>query len=255
MENLGTIMSELLADLKKKDINIDWDHVKNIDMDEKRKQDDINITKRYKAQEKRRMFSSSLVSDINDLKHTFDDFNTDTPEQQKKLSQAQNIANEIYNGSTSNYLFTGKAGRGKTMLAVSILNGLNSLNTDITCLFVSVEMLINLERQAVTDKFNIEKNDVYRIEKCIKKCDVLVLDDLGSETSFASGKEIQPATRFTQEVLFRIADYRKNKANIVTTNNTGEELLRMYNGKIASRLLTKKRENAIMFDGQDMRDI
>ncbi|KRK64337.1 hypothetical protein FC72_GL000505 [Companilactobacillus tucceti DSM 20183] len=255
MENLGTIMSELLADLKKKDINVDWGNLKNIDMDERRKQDEINITKRYKAQEKYRMFNSSLVSDIDDLKSVFDDFDTDTPEQEQELLQARNIANEIYKGNTSNYLFTGKAGRGKTMLAVSILNGLKSLDTDITCLFVSAEMLINLERQAVTDKFNIEKHDVYRIEKCIQKCDVLVLDDLGSETSFASGKDIQPATRFTQEVLFRIADYRKNKANIITTNNTGEELLRMYNGKIASRLLTKKRENAIVFDGQDMRDI
>ncbi|WP_125769515.1 ATP-binding protein [Companilactobacillus furfuricola] len=255
MENLGTIMSELLADLKKKDINIDWDNLKNIDMDERRKQDEINITKRYKSQEKYRMFNSSLVSDIDDLKSVFDDFDTDTPEQEQELLQARNIANEIYKGNTSNYLFTGKTGRGKTMLAVSILNGLKSLETDISCLFVSVEMLINIERQAVTDKYNIEKNDVYRIEKCIQKCDVLVLDYLGSETSFVTGADIQPATRFTQEVLFRIADYRKNKANIITTNNTGSELQRMYNGKIISRLLTKKPENVIVFGGKDRREV
>lgn len=253
MENLGTIMSDILKRVEKeRGITVD---LENIDMEERRKQDEIRITKKYKAQEKYRMFNSSLVSDPDDLKSTFDDFLTDTPEQEEELSQARNIANKIYKGDTSNYLFTGKAGRGKTMLAVSILNGLKSLDTDITCLFVSVEMLINLERKAITDKYNIEKNDVYRLEKCIEKCDVLVLDDLGSETSFVTGLDIQPATRFTQEVLFRIADYRKNKANIITTNNTGEELQRMYNGKIVSRLLTRKKENVIVFGGQDMREV
>ncbi|MCH4008120.1 ATP-binding protein [Companilactobacillus sp.] len=253
MENLGTIMSDILKRVEKeRGITVD---LENIDMEERRKQDEIRITKKYKAQEKYRMFNSSLVSDPDDLKSTFDDFLTDTPEQEEELSQAQNIANKIYKGDTSNYLFTGKAGRGKTMLAVSILNGLKSLDTDITCLFVSVEMLVNLERQAVVDKFNIEKNDVYRLEKCIEKCDVLVLDDLGSETSFVTGSDIQPATRFTQEVLFRIADYRKNKANIITTNNAGGELQRMYHGKIVSRLLTRKPENVIVFGGQDMREV
>ena len=79
---------------------------------------------------------------------------------------------------------------------------------------------------------------------------MLVLDDLGSESVLVNNSE---ASNFTQKVLFRIADYRKNKPNIITTNNTSVQLRKMYNEKIVSRLLAKNSDNIVVFDGEDRR--
>lgn len=46
-------------------------------------------------------------------------------------------------------------------------------------------------------------------------------------------------------------DGNKRYSTIVTTNNDRGDLERMYNKKIVSRLITKKAENTVVFDGLD----
>jgi len=210
----------------------------------------IEFTKRSQELKREGIFKSSLVSDWDDLEYSFDDFNTDTPEQKLELSQAKNIANRIYKGERGNFLFSGKPGRGKTMLAAGILNGLNSLDTDMSCFFISFAMFVNNNQMAFHD-LGLQA-DNYKVEQCAKNCDVLVIDDLGSESSLQS--KTGEATNYAQRILFRFADYRKNKTNIITTNNTGRELQKLYDPKIVSRLMTKKPENSILFSGDDMRN-
>lgn len=210
----------------------------------------IKFTKKNQENKRRNIFNSSLVSDWNDLRFNFSDFDTNTPEQSEELAKAKSIANRIYGGETGNFLFTGKPGLGKSMLAVSILNGLNSLDTPLSCYFVSFAMFVNNNQMSFDDKGL--QDDNYRVEQCVKNCDVLVIDDLGSESSMQS--KTSEATNYAQKILFRFADYRKNKVNIVTTNNTGRELQKLYDPKIISRLMTKKADNSILFTGHDMRN-
>lgn len=221
--------------------------------DERKQEKDVEFNRVNINNKRKRMFKSSLVGDTDDLKSTFEQFKTGTPNQKDELNQAKNIANRIYQGEQGNFLFTGKPGLGKTMLAVSILNGLNSLEKGYSCFFLSFELFMELKKSSFNDKFGTLRDDVYKIERCIQNCDVLVIDDLGSETSFESDGDIQTGSKFTQETLFRIADYRKNKVNIITTNNTGSELQDMYHPKIISRLLAKTAENTIRFEGTDQR--
>lgn len=220
------------------------------DRDKREEQMSIAFTKKNIQSKRKGIFNSSLVSDWDDLRFNFSDFNTDTSNQKEELSQAKNIANRIYSGETGNFLFTGKPGLGKSMLAVSILTGLNSIDTQLSCYFLSFAMFVNNSQMAFKDEFL--KRDNYKVEECVKNCDVLVIDDLGSESSLRS--ETNEATNYAQRILFRFADYRKNKTNIITTNNTGRELQQLYDPKIISRLMTKKSANTIKFSGNDMRN-
>lgn len=122
------------------------------------------------------------------------------------------------------------------MLAVSILNGLNGLDTTTSFYFLSFAMFVNNSQMAFKDEYL--KRDNYKVEECVKNCDVLVIDDLGSESSLQS--KTSEASNYAQKILFRFADYRKNKTNIITTNNSGAELQHLYDPKIISRLMTKK---------------
>lgn len=253
MVSMGFAIDQMVKKLAKKGIKIDPDNVDD-NREKRQEQESIRFTKQLHQNERKRMFKSSLVSDPDDLKTTFNDFNADSTQLQQELSRAKWIGANIRDGSKDNYLFSGKPGRGKTMLAVSILNALNSIpSCELSCLFVSVEMFMNLEWTVYKNNNSWDKDELYKEEQCIRNCDVLVLDDLGSEATFKSGKDVEQATKHKQEVLFRIADYRKSKTNIITTNNTGKELQTMYHPKIVSRLLTKDASHYIEFVGEDKR--
>jgi len=66
------------------------------------------------------------------------------------------------------------------------------------------------------------------IEKCIQHADLVVWDDLGNETSLIRPYiqiKLAQASEYKQEVLFTLADSRKDKVDIFTTNNSDKELL------------------------------
>lgn len=256
MESFGDAMQKNIARIQKKH------GTKPIDIDEVIKQRDererlksAEFTQVFINQERKRMFDSSLISDWDDLKQNFDDFKANDQLQFNELQKAQNIAQRITDGELGNFTFSGTAGAGKTMLAISILNYINNQNVKLKCLFVSVAMLMDLE----TASFNgSDGGDARKMEKCIRNCDVLVLDDLGSESTLQSadpGKLVPQSKDYVQRALFRICDSRKSKTNIVTTNNTSSEIQRIYNSKIYSRLIAKKKENVIVFNSKDMRNI
>lgn len=229
---------------------IDMDDVlKN--RDEREKTESIRFTRMNNRIKRKRIFDSSLISDVEDLNQTFSDFEVNDEKQSVELNKSKDISKRIAQGEVGNFTFSGNAGSGKTMLAVSILNNIMNTNDTLTCYFVSFPMLVNEVLGGIND-YEM-KLDSLKAEKCIKNCDVLVLDDLGSETAMKS--DVREASDHTQSLLFRLADYRKNKVNIVTTNNTSKELQNIYNNKIYSRLIAKKARNAIKFDSKDMRNI
>lgn len=219
--------------------------------DQREEQESIKFTKMNNRIKRRRLYDSSLISDCDDLEQTFMDFKVIDDIQSVELSKAKNIASRIINGEIGNFTFSGRAGSGKTMLAISILNKILENDDSLSCYFVSFSMLLNMTLDGMKDSGM--KQESWGVENCIKHCDVLVLDDLGSETAMKA--ETREATDYTQSLLFRLADYRKNKTNIVTTNNSSKELQSIYNPKIYSRLIAKKADNAIRFDSRDMRNI
>lgn len=212
----------------------------------------LKINMMYLKEKQRRMYKSSLYNEQGVLDHHFKDFIADTDEQKTNLLKTRQLTKCVVEGEKLKAVFTGNAGTGKTMLSVCLMNYVYE-NTNLSCLFVSVPKLMDWERVRAGET---DQQRAINVEKCIQHADLVVWDDLGSETSLMRpDKKIKlaQASEYTQRVLFTLADSRKGKVDIFTTNNNDEELLQIYNGKIISRLLTVDNNNVIKFSGTDHR--
>lgn len=216
------------------------------DREKRMQQADLDATMKYYQHDRMAMFNSSLIGQKEALKHTFDDFNITSQDQARELSEVQSIAERIANGEHHHYTFTGTPGSGKSMLAIALLNQLKGSHT---CFFVDFAMLISLTRQFKDDRAMV---DVNRVMRAIKLADIVVIDDLGSESSMQ--RNIKESSNFTQSKLFEIAQYRDLKTAIITTNHTSRELKQIYDDKLVSRLImTNGSKNVVRFNSEDYR--
>ncbi|GEO70507.1 ATP-binding protein [Levilactobacillus acidifarinae] len=154
-----------------------------------------------------------------------------SPEAETNWNMARKIAYDYLAGAKYNTLFTGLPGRGKSHLALAMLKAINeNAKTPVSCLFVSINELMRLIKSSFDypDSKYTEQNMV----DLLGTVDFLVLDDLGSESSFQRAS--REASEFTQNVLFGVLN-RRNRT-IVTTNLNSRELSAIYNPKLLSRI-------------------
>ncbi len=140
-----------------------------------------------------------------------------------------------------NLLFSGSTGLGKTFLSAAIAREVSSKDFFIIYdtagrIFARFE-----HRKFGRDDMDESGEDV----KNILSCDLLILDDLGTEMK----------TSFTQSILYEIINTRllEKKATIINTNLDLEEIESRYSPQITSRLLGEYRY--LPFYGKDIRDI
>lgn len=88
-----------------------------------------------------------------------------------------------------------------------------------------------------------EKEDILN---CYLKCDVLFIDDLGTENKI---------NNVTNEYLYSVLNDRmtNHKSTIITTNLDFASIQDVYGERIFSRLMHKKQSLKISFDGSDLR--
>ncbi|MBU5592340.1 ATP-binding protein [Clostridium sp. MSJ-4] len=119
-----------------------------------------------------------------------------------------------------NLLFYGNSGTGKTFLSNCIAKEL--LDKGYLVVYrTSDELMKNLKDL----RFNENKN----LDQLIFNCDLLIIDDLGSES----------ITDFTRTEFFNLLNKKllNKKKMIISTNLTLEQLLQNYSERITSRLL------------------
>ena len=143
------------------------------------------------------------------------------------------------NPKINTILFTGKTGTGKTFIAKSFLKTLILDNN--YGLFYDINSLNKTFLDAHLDYEGRDKilNDIYN-------CDVLVIDDLGSENIYKN---------VTKEYLLALLNIRQsnNKLTLFTTNFTLNDIQNTYNERFFSRLLDKEISFTYNFVGKDLR--
>jgi len=142
----------------------------------------------------------------------------------------------------SNILFYGKTGVGKTFLINCIAKEL--IQNAFSVIYLSAIQLFDMLND---EAFNRNKNAAYKNVSLaeILSCDLLIIDDLGSEMS----------TSFTTAALFNCLNERliRRKSTIISTNLSIGELQDVYTERISSRTLGNYK--LMKIHGKDIRKI
>lgn len=169
-------------------------------------------------------------------------------------TQAWVLTKELKKTGVGNVMMVGEPGAGKTSLAIAIARELEKVGK--TCIFLATNQLkIYFQHEYWNDDRIRNKVDIALTYA--KTADVLILDDFGTEAS--GGRDgIQGVNRTLYTTMKALADERydgnANRAkgiNIITTNNTFDELEQMYDPKIMSRFLPGDADHVITFEGLD----
>ena len=145
-----------------------------------------------------------------------------------------------FDGSGRSLLMRGATGLGKTHLSLAIANEV--LNNGYYVVYVSAPSIL-----AKLDKlhFNYMYQDEEDIVNTLCECDLLIIDDLGTE--FASP--------YTKAAIYNIFNNRilTNKPMIINTNMTIRELEATYSQRFVSRIIGEC--DRLDFLGKDIRAI
>lgn len=170
-------------------------------------------------------FKKAGYKDLNDLAKIYD----------KMQSYCEKFPN-----TDKNIVIAGSVGTGKSYLAKCIANEL--ISKDYNVVFISAcelnSILLKYHTAPIGDK------GIYL--DLLTECDLLVIDDLGSEPIYKN---------VTEEYLLMIITERMTKGNpfIITTNLEQEQLLDRYGDRTLSRLNDKRHGVFIKIKGEDLR--
>ena len=188
----------------------------------------------------------SLVDDPKEYSYTFDNFKAPSGSKEAQMKDvARKLAGEYYKDRNLNFntVLYGTPGQGKTHLAMAMLNAVNKFsNPPQRCLFVNVTSLFLAIRSSFDNP--MEKWTEQFAVHALSNADLLVIDDLGSESVMSTKGE---ASQFVQRVLYQVTNGQKRI--IITTNLTMSELRQAYNAKLVSRLLAGSKGSQLDFSG------
>ncbi|CAM4153736.1 DNA replication protein [Streptococcus penaeicida] len=213
--------------------------------DKKREQVDIAyqnqaiLSNGYNVFKRESIFSNELK------KADFENFEIIKPIDDRAKNYGDRLIRDYIKGIDGNAIIQGEPGVGKSFLAMSIAKKLNLTYKDFrqskSVIFVSTSMLVRLVQDSF--KYSESKYSQDRITKLLIDCDILILDDLGKESS--SGSTIKPAGDWTYRFLFNILDNRKS--TIITTNFTVRELQQIYDKALVDRILKGSRDKIFVY--------
>lgn len=186
---------------------------------------------------------NSIIADKAMLKANFSNFKYSTPEEKAALKKACEIARRYLEGEEFNTIFKGAAGAGKSHLAMAIAQWVNDQarqrRVNKRILFLDVNEMFRKLKAGFNNSHTYWTEE--NVMTLIRSADLVILDDLGSESSF-NGKQ---ATEYVQQFLFAIVNAHHS---IITTTNLDDPGT-VYNPKIVSRLKRNSKESIINFNG------
>lgn len=155
----------------------------------------------------------------------------------KIFNYCRNFA-RTFDGAGRSLLMRGTTGLGKTHLSLAIANEV--LQKGYYAVYVSAPSILSKLENA---HFNYDNAEEERLMQTLCDCDLLIIDDLGTEF----------ATQYTKAAIYNIFNNRllKNKPVIINTNMTIRELEDTYSQRFVSRLMSEC--DKLDFIGKDIR--
>lgn len=157
----------------------------------------------------------------------------------KRMTQVLKICREFslkFSETGQNLLLLGKTGLGKTHLSLAIANEAVAKGSSV--IYGSAQNLIN---KAAGEQFSYSGST--EVIDSLLGCDLLVIDDLGTEMS----------TSFSQSCIYNIINTRilKKLPTVISTNLTLEGIAEKYTPRVSSRIIGSY--TLLQFLGADIR--
>ncbi|MCR5419810.1 MAG: ATP-binding protein [Lachnospiraceae bacterium] len=161
---------------------------------------------------------------------TYDHYADDEIPRMKTIIESCKSYVNDFDKTYENILFYGDVGVGKTFLTNCIANELLKQGHSVIY-FTAFQLFDTLAKYAFRSGEISE--DINRMHEDIFECDLLIIDDLGTEMS----------NSFVLSQLFLIVNERdcRNRSTIISTNLSIEEISQRYSERIFSRLYGKYR--------------
>lgn len=161
--------------------------------------------------------------------------------QMQTIFQGCKLYAETFQNGSGSLIFSGAPGLGKTFLSACIAREVASRGFSVA--YDTVITLLSAFEQEKFSRNEEEQSEAASRVRQLKNCDLLILDDLGTELSSA----------FTQSSLYTLLDgrIRSNKSTIISTNLDRSALRERYGAALASRL--EGEYQFLFFVGKDIR--
>ena len=146
---------------------------------------------------------------------------------------------EGFGAQSDNLILCGATGLGKTHLSTAVARRVIERGYDVYYA-TALQMFSDFERTRFGTGMDTESTaDISRYTDC----DLLILDDLGTEVT----------NQFTNSCLYQVLNTRINlhRPTVISTNLTGKEIKARYTDRIASRILGDFKP--LLFVGTDVR--
>ena len=201
--------------------------------------------KAYYVEEQRKELSKLL--DLGG--QSFDTFDTDWYDSQRALGKTKSAREHMewvydtcveyahnFGKRPANLLLFGRPGLGKTHLSAAIAREVSGKGYSVV-----YDTAGHVFERFEAQKFGRDEAD--RDVERVLNCDLLILDDLGTEMT----------TAFVQSALYQIINGRllEKRSTIVSTNLMPEAIAQRYSGQIASRI--EGEYQLLPFVGEDIR--
>ena len=141
-----------------------------------------------------------------------------------------------FTGKNPSILMEGGTGLGKTHLSLAIAKTV--INKGFDVVYCSVpDILRKLEQE------HFSKDSTLKTKESLESCDLLILDDLGTEF----------ATKFTKAAVYNLINTRMmmSKPTIINTNLSLAEIQDLYSDRLVSRIIGE--HVYLEFIGEDIR--
>ncbi|WP_394548842.1 ATP-binding protein [Priestia aryabhattai] len=190
---------------------------------EARKKEEIANAKYQEQRKLREMFSISDLGERFD-QASFEKFKS-TPGAENALKFSKRFVNEfnteLWKGLA--LMLWGVPGNGKSLLAASVANELESKGK--TVVFISMSNLLQKIRSTFNNNNKESENEIM---KALHTCDLLIIDDIGAEK----------VTDWVEDVIYRIVDgrYTRKKTIFITSNLNPDDLEKKIGKRSMDRL-------------------
>jgi dnaC protein len=156
---------------------------------------------------------------------SFTNFTVSNEIDQKAKNYAMRLVSHYLHDGKGNALIMGKAGRGKSHLAMAVASKLNAdwkaNNLPKSILFINLPALFVKIQNSFNRKEGMTSNEWLEL---LKKVDYLILDDLGRSDN----------AQWKQDFLYSLLDERDK--TIITTNLVGSEMKSLFETGLVSRI-------------------